>query len=60
MPTGKKKETKTTKTKPKSVVSNENSIMTRLDVVEKMLNITRDELKEMTSIYKRIRDRMGI
>lgn len=60
MPAGKKKETKTTKKKPKAVVSNESSIMTRLEVVEKMLLITREELNDMTLIYKRIKDRMGL
>ena len=59
MPSGKKKETKNTKP-TKSVVSNESSIMTRLEVVEKMLLITRDEINEMKTIFERIRSRMGI
>tara|TARA_R100000152_G_C6773941_1_gene201505 strand:- start:2043 stop:2219 length:177 start_codon:yes stop_codon:yes gene_type:complete len=58
MPAGKKKETKDTKTK--SVVSNESSIMTRLEVVEKMLLITRDEFKKVTSIVERMKERMGL
>ena len=60
MPTGKKKETKTTKKRPASVTSNESSIMTRLEVVEKMLLITRDDIKEMRDIFERIRNRMGL
>ena len=59
MPTGKKKETKNTKPK-EVVVSNESSIMTRLEVVEKMLIITRDEINEMKTIFERIRSRLGV
>tara|TARA_Y100001972_G_C7473036_1_gene240766 strand:- start:336 stop:512 length:177 start_codon:yes stop_codon:yes gene_type:complete len=53
-----KTETKTTKTK--AVVSNDSSIKTRLEIVEKMLLVTRDELKEMKSIFERIKSRMGL
>jgi len=64
MPAGKKTETKDTKVKskpsPKTVVSNESSIMTRLEVVEKMLVITRDEFKETKSIVERMKARMGL
>ena len=60
MTAAKKKETKDTKPKPKGVVSIESSIMTRLEVVEKMLLITRDELNDMKTIFERIRSRLGI
>ena len=64
MPAGKKTETKDTKTKSqpskKAVVSNDSSIMTRLEVVEKMLVITRDEFKEIASIVERMKARMGL
>tara|TARA_R110002012_G_C11579960_1_gene605283 strand:- start:281 stop:463 length:183 start_codon:yes stop_codon:yes gene_type:complete len=54
------KETKSTKTKPKAVTSNQSSIMTRLEVVEKMLVVTRDELKEVTNIVEKLKTRMGL
>ena len=65
MPTGKKKETKDIRTKKvketlQAVVSNEDSIMTRLEVVEKMLVITREDINEMKTIFERIRSRLGI
>mgnify|MGYP003131295328 CR=1 FL=1 len=59
----KKKTTKksaTKETKHKSIVSNEESIMTRLEVVEKMLVHTRDEFKEIKLIINRLKDRMGL
>ena len=58
MATKTKTEAKTTKTK--AVVSNESSIKTRLEIVEKMLLVTRDELKEMKSIFERMKSRMGL
>jgi|TARA_R100001129_G_scaffold134652_1_gene96111 hypothetical protein len=58
MATKTKTETKTTKTK--AVVSNDSSIKTRLEIVEKMLLVTRDELKEMKGIFERIKSRMGL
>ena len=65
MPTGKKKETKDIRTKKvketlQAVVSNEDSIMTRLEVVEKMLVITREDINEMKTIFERIGSRLGI
>ena len=60
MPAGKKKETKSTKEMPKATHSIDESIMTRLEVVEKLLLITRDEFKEVQSMLKRIKDRMGL
>ena len=59
MPAGKKKETKKS-TPKKAIVSNESSIITRLEVVEKMLLITRDEAKDMSKMIKRLNDRMGL
>tara|TARA_R100000322_G_scaffold138616_1_gene94395 strand:+ start:219 stop:383 length:165 start_codon:yes stop_codon:yes gene_type:complete len=52
--------TKTKTTKTKAVVSNDSSIKTRLEIVEKMLLVTRDELKEMKGIFERMKSRMGL
>ena len=60
MPAGKKKETKSTKEMPKATHSIDETIRTRLEVVEKLLLITRDEFKEVQSMLKRIKDRMGL
>ena len=58
MAISKKKETINTKTK--SVVSNESSIMTRLEVVEKMLLVTRNEFKDIKRLVERMKTRMGL
>ena len=60
MPAGKKKETKDTKTKSKGIVSTEDSILTRLEVVEKMLLITREDVSEIKTVFERIRNRLGL
>ena len=60
MPAGKKKETKDTKAKSKGTVSIEDSILTRLEVVEKMLLITREDVSEIKTVFERIRNRLGL
>ena len=43
-----------------AVINNGNDLKLRLEVVEKMLLITRDDMKEMKGVFKRIRNRLGI
>tara|TARA_R110002051_G_C8565279_1_gene474889 strand:+ start:602 stop:775 length:174 start_codon:yes stop_codon:yes gene_type:complete len=48
------------KTKSESVVSNKSSVMTRLEIVEKMLLVTRDEFKDIKRLVERMKTRMGL